>query len=458
MTVFLGLLVVLLSIYAIYRRVDVRLSLLLGALVLGMLAGKPFAIVRKFLETFSNERFVVPICTALGFAYVLRLTGCDQHLVHLLVRPLCKVRLLLIPGTVLVGYLVNIPIRSQTSTAVMIGPAVISILLAARVPRTTIGAALLMGCSIGGELLNPAASDLRVVVVASEAAARAEKLPLEISGQHCVQRVLPLGLLGLAVAIATFWGLSRRSSSKTDQKADIQPEQGANEPSFQVHFVKAVVPLVPLILLYLFAPPLKLWEIPREWLESPNDNALPGRFESRLVGTAMLVGVAVATLVAPRSALQVAGAFFEGAGYAFTNIISLIVAANCLGEGINAIGLARLMGDSIGEIPALLLPAAGLMSLGFAALCGSGVAATQSLFGFFAVPALRSGLDPAHVGAVVALAAAAGRTMSPAASVVLMTAALTKTEPFSLIQRVAVPLLAAVAAMIVAAIVLAPGS
>ncbi|MFO0825685.1 MAG: hypothetical protein U0792_21620 [Gemmataceae bacterium] len=47
---------------------------------------------REFLATFSNEKFVVPICSAMGFAYVLRHTGCERHLVLLLVKPLRRVR------------------------------------------------------------------------------------------------------------------------------------------------------------------------------------------------------------------------------------------------------------------------------------------------------------------------------------------------------------------------------
>src|SRR5437660_12600210 len=121
----LGGLIIAVAVYAIVRRVDVRLVLLLTALALGTLGGNPMAIVRVFLATFSNERFVVPICTAMGFAYVLRYTGCDQHLVHLLLRPVQRVRALLVPGTVAVGFLVNIPIVSQTSTAVTLGAVVI---------------------------------------------------------------------------------------------------------------------------------------------------------------------------------------------------------------------------------------------------------------------------------------------------------------------------------------------
>jgi hypothetical protein len=49
----------------------------------------------------------------MGFAQVLRYSGCDQHLVQLLVKPIRRVRALLIPGTVAVGCIVNISVRRQ---------------------------------------------------------------------------------------------------------------------------------------------------------------------------------------------------------------------------------------------------------------------------------------------------------------------------------------------------------
>src|SRR5581483_12156510 len=120
------------------------------------------------------------------------------------------------------------------------------------------------------------------------------------------------------------------------------------------------------------------------------------------------------------------------------------------------VGLAQVLGGVIEDTPQLLLPIAGFLSLGFGILSGSGMATTQSLFVFFVEPSFHAGIDPAHTGAVVALAAAAGRTMSPVAAVVLMTATMTKTDPLVLVRRVAIPLVAGTAAMIVAAIVLAP--
>ncbi len=64
-------LVLVAAVWGVLRGYDVRLVLLAAALLLGALAQNVAPIVRAFLNTFSNEKFVVPICSAMGFAYVL---------------------------------------------------------------------------------------------------------------------------------------------------------------------------------------------------------------------------------------------------------------------------------------------------------------------------------------------------------------------------------------------------
>ena len=158
-----GLLIFAAAIVAILRNVDVRLALLSAALLLGILAGHLGDVTKVFASTLIAEKFIVPICTAMAFARVLRDTGCDQHLVHLLVRPLRRVRPLFLPGAVLIGYIVNIPVISQTSTAVAIGSVLVPLLMAAGLTPATVGAALLLGSSVGGELLNPGAPELETI-------------------------------------------------------------------------------------------------------------------------------------------------------------------------------------------------------------------------------------------------------------------------------------------------------
>ena len=201
-SLFLSLIVIVLTVVAVLRGVDVRLALLLAAGLLGLLGGDPASIVRIFLQTLAREQFVVPICTAMGFAHVLRLTGCDQHLVHLLVKPLERVHYLVLPGAVLVGFFVNVPIISQTSTAVAIGSVLIPLLLAARISSVTTGAALLLGASMGGELLNPGAPELRTIATA-----------LGIASNDCVEHIVPLLAVQVVVATGLFWILSLRADA-----------------------------------------------------------------------------------------------------------------------------------------------------------------------------------------------------------------------------------------------------
>jgi DcuC family C4-dicarboxylate transporter len=141
--------------------------------------------------------------------------------------------------------------------------------------------------------------------------------------------------------------------------------------------------------------------------------------------------------------------FFEGAGYGFTHVVSLIVVATCFGKAIEAAGLAQSLGQLIAETPRLMQPLAAFVPLAFAAISGSGMASTQSLYGFFHGPALALGLDPVSVGSLVSVGSAAGRTMSPVAAVTLMSATLTGTNPFTLAKRVAGPLLAGIVVVVI---------
>ena len=450
MALLLGSAVIVLAVVAVARRVDVRLALTLAGLALGALAFQTQAVVQTFLLTLCNEQFVVPICTAMGFAYVLRHTGCDQHLVHLLVEPVRRVRLFAIPGAVLVGFAVNIPIISQASTVVTIGPVLVPLLRAARLSPLTIGAALLLGASIGGELLNPGAPELQTVSRA-----------LHVEATECVAAIAPLLAVHLGLAVAVFWVLSARAEAKA-QREEVETDDSESgevvekeEPPFRVNWLKAAVPLLPLAILFLTGPPLQVVTVPRHWLMGDKD-AADARPDSRLIGAAMLVGTAAATLVGGREkAGGVARAFFEGAGYAYTHIISVIVSATCFGKGVEKLGLAGLLGSAITAAPGFLTPCAAALPLLFSLLCGSGMASTQSLFGFFVDPARSLGASPVAVGAVVSIAAAAGRTMSPVAAVTLMSANLSGAEPIALARRVAVPLLVGVTAVVVIRLFLA---
>jgi DcuC family C4-dicarboxylate transporter len=343
--------------------------------------------------------------------------------------------MLLIPGVVLVGTIVNVPIISQSSTAVAVGSVLVPILNAARISPTTIGAALALGSSIGGELLNPGAPELRSV-----------SNVCGVSAINCVEAIWPLLLVHLSVTVPLFWFLCRHGEQQTDMKM--------KEETFRVNPFKAIVPLIPLILLFVTAlpKPFRLLTVPNEWLVAEGTRA--DVFDSRLIGAAMLIGVLVAALTSPEKAPKTAKVFFEGAGYALANITSLIVAAGCFAKGVEVVKLAGLLENALSAVPALLMPLAGVIPLGFAWGSGSGMATTEGLFRFYYEPAAAHDVNPVRVGAVVSLAAAAGRTLSPVSAVVLMSASLSGATPLAMVKRMAWPLLAGVTAVVIVAMVM----
>src|SRR5206468_8482640 len=146
-------------------------------------------------------------------AYVLRHTRCDRHLVLLLVKPLRFVRWLVVPGVILVGFLVNIPVISQTSTAVCIGPVVVPLMRAAGYSMATIGACLLLGAAVGGELLNPGAPELLTIFNKTG-----------VSTVEQAQRYLPpLVFTQLAVSVLVCWAMSFWWERKAAESAGMNP-------------------------------------------------------------------------------------------------------------------------------------------------------------------------------------------------------------------------------------------
>src|SRR5215471_18778127 len=105
LSLLVGLLTVAAVVYLLARGVEVRLVLLGAGLLMAAAAGNPLAILDTFTRAMVAA-MVAPICAAMGFAAVLSATGCDRHLVHLLLVPLRRARWLVLPGGVVAAYIV----------------------------------------------------------------------------------------------------------------------------------------------------------------------------------------------------------------------------------------------------------------------------------------------------------------------------------------------------------------
>ena len=256
--------------------------------------GRPAAFISKLASEMANPATIVPICSAMGFAHVLRLTECDQHLVQLLVRPLRRMRMLLIPGGIAAGYLINTTIVSQAGTAAVLGPILIPLLRAGGLSTAAAGATLLLGSSMGGELFNPGAVEIAKLselskLTASDVIARSQgSESLEL--RRDTRRVL--------VDLAAVAGC--RCVPKEPARNSLGRIEPHVEPA-RLHLIKALVPLLPILLLSLdaMAGPYSVGRLSRRarpdsgshvdrhrrgWSDQPQQDGQPGRSLLRRCG------------------------------------------------------------------------------------------------------------------------------------------------------------------------------
>lgn len=408
---------------------DVRLVLLLGALPLFLATGTMPRMLGKMVAEMANPATVVPIGAAMGFAFVLRTTGCDRHLVELLLVPIRRVRPLLIPGGIAAGYLINTTIVSQAGTASVLGPILLPLLRAGGLAPAHAGAVLLLGASMGGELFNPGAVEMRKLADLTG-----------LGGPELIRRSAGLNLAACSAALLTFWVMAiGRGRLKPIPSSEGRPPDQPDRPPFRVNVFKAVVPILPLAI--LMGDPLLGARSPLHAIEGP----------PRILA-AMLIGIIAAGLTTPGSIRTMAPAFFEGAGYAYHHVISLIVAASTFAEGIRLSGLIAMVIRAIASWPNFAMAAGMIAPWSLAVVSGTGIAPAVAVMEFFVPAANAMGLDPVRLGTVSSLGAHFGRTMSPAAAVVMVCSTLAGARAAELIRQVAPPLLVGGIVLIAAAL------
>jgi len=120
-----------------------------------------------------------------------------------------------VPGGILVAYLVNMAVPSQASTAAALGPILVPLLLASGLPAAVAGAALILGASFGGDLLNPGSQDVQAVAGVAK-----------LSAVALSARVIPASIAGAVVAALVFTLQHRRAARPAQARGRSSPSRG----------------------------------------------------------------------------------------------------------------------------------------------------------------------------------------------------------------------------------------
>ena len=400
MLLIIGALVVLGVIYLLLKRQESRMVLIAAGILMCIIGGKPMAALDAFAKSMTNAGLITSVCSCMGFAWCMKYTGCDKHLVVAIGKVLKKMGFLLIPGATLATFVVNIAIPSAAGCSAAVGVIFIPILMAAGVHPAMAAAAVKSGTY--GSMLNPGLVHNGVI------AKLAGTQITEVIGNHMMATVA--GVL-VAAAVLTVVAIVLK-----ENKGYVPEGSVVDDDSFSVNPLYAIMPLIPVIILLLgstkVVPVLKMG-----------------------VPQAMIIGAILALAATRKSPVELTKSFFNGMGDAYANIIGIIISVGVFVAGLNALGLIKALIAWMLNSTGIVKIAATFGPFLLALISGSGDAATVAFNEAVTPHAVEFGISTMNMGSIAALGGTLGRTISPIAGATIICAGIAGVDPMEVCKR-----------------------
>lgn len=431
--IWLGIAIVLGTFWLIYKNYEARLVLFLSGIMMTLLGvslgGSSVGFsdaVNAFVKQLVNGGLVPTYTTVMGFGYVMSFTKCSDHLVNALVRPLSKVPLLVIPGAVIITWVLNIVLPSAVGIAAAVGVLLIPALIALKVRPVMAAAAVFLGTwgsvASPGLMFNPQVADL---------AFKAGEISAPDAMIVIMAEFLPAfaGAV-LSAVVLTVLALFMKEGVGSQTEVVVSNAKNSAE-ALKINYLYALVPILPLFLLVIASPQIG-------WL--PN--------KVFTVPCCMLIGTGVGLVIGIINHLKtgdISKKFCRGCGDAFCDVACLIGAAAVFASGMKSIGLTGALVDAMKGSQSIAMVSAVIGPWLMAIVCGSGNAAALAFNEVITPHAADFGMTVLQLGAVAQVAAGLGRTISPVAGGVIVIASIAGVNPIDICKRTFIPVCLALA-------------
>lgn len=406
----IGFAIILITIYCLMKQYETRLVLFVSGVIMAIISGNLMVAFDAFSKSMKNANLIEPIIAAMGFAMVLQITKCDQHLIYLLAKSLKNLGPALVPGAVLATALVNTSITSAGGCSAAVGAILIPVLIGSGVHPAMAAAAVFAG-TYGSPMLNPGFGQIAIV------ADVAHSTPIDVISNH-YHVVLILGLITAA-------SLTVVAFIKGEHKG-YHCEALDNVEDFKINYIMALVPMLPLIILVL------------------GSTSVVPLFKKFAISHAMLIGCFAAFLATRKNPAEISKAFFKGAGDGFATVFGIITMALVFVSGVKSLGIIDWMIQEMINTPAIAKVSATVGPFLLGVISGSGEAASIAFNQSVTIHADTLGLNALNLGSLAAISGALGRTMSPIAGCAIICAGFAKVNPLELVKRTALGMIIAV--------------
>jgi DcuC family C4-dicarboxylate transporter len=418
----LGILIVVITFILIIKKYESRMVLFVAGVAMCLIGGLPNDIMKAFTKAMTHNSLVPAICTVMGFSYVMKLTGCDQHLVHSISGLLKKGKIILVPLSFLLTWWIGLALPSASGLSAAVGAILIPTLIAAGVHPAMAAATVLAGtwgtAISPGNAHNPfvadlAGTDMMTVII--------YETPASIIASLVCAAVL--------TAYAVVFKEGANEERRIAYEKEMADKMSAGE-TFKVNYLKALVPVIPLVLLIL---------------SSKQVGILP----EMSVALSMVLGVVIALVITWSNAQKVCVQFFDGMGSAYGNVIGLIICATVFTSGLAAMGLISTLIELMDGSQSLAALSGTFGPFIIALISGSGDAASFAFNGAVTPYAEQFGMSIMGLGSLAQIAGAIGRAVSPVAGAAIICAGLAKVSPMEVSKRNFLPCVAAAIALMI---------
>ena len=400
------------AVYLLIKKYETRTVLIAIGLLMSILTLNPMGALDAFAKSMTSGGLIMAICSSMGFAYVMKYTQCDTHLVHLLTKPLSGLKFFLIPTATIITFFINIAIPSAAGCAAAVGATLIPVLKSAGVRPATAGAAILAGTF--GSMMSPGSSHAAMISEMSKLS-----VP-EVNLTHAPYTIIA-GAIG--AVMLTLLAVFFKDYGEEHRQAYLAEQKEAEAKFAKVNVLYALAPLVPLIILVIGGTSLQ--QVP--WLS----------WTKMGVPQAMLIGAIYGIIVTRISPVKITEEFFNGMGNAYANVLGIIISAGVFVAGLKSTGAIDSAIEFLKHSNEFVRWGATIGPFLMGIITGSGDAAAIAFNTAVTPHAVELGYTHVNLGMAAAIAGAIGRTASPIAGVTIVCAGLAMVSPVEMIKRTA---------------------
>lgn len=419
----------------ITKKFNATIALALGGIILlfaAIILGYPILDAKEttgliWLDPFKKIELVfltnlgnigLTIMTLFGYSSYMNLIGANEITIHIMTKPLRKIKskYVLIPVIFLLGNLLSLVVPSASSLAVLLMATLFPILTRIDVSPLAAGAVIATTATI---MPTPLGAD--------------NVLAAQTFGMNVVDYVIAHAKISiptlLLMAIAHyFWQAYLDKKENTNIKIDKRKIASLNTDLPPKYY--AILPILPLLLVLFFNLIMK--------------NITIGLVSITFISLIIAVFV---EFIRKRNFSKVTvdmQAFFKGMGTGLAMVVSLLVAANLLVEGLKALGVVTMLTNSVTGIEGagtLMMFAFSGITFLIGLISGGGLSVFYSTVDLLPDIAQAAGVSATMIALPMQMIANLVRSISPVAACIMIVCSTMGASPMQLVKRTCVPVL-----------------